>query len=151
MQTSLVCTQVPGEAKARDSSALRALGRDGRKWRQLHSLAHPRRTPAQCGNARHAQQRSTFSAIRGPKWSRGCTCDQEFASRIHESVAMCTICHGVDQKWVGKCAPDSTRCFGIQIWVDAMADRAPRGVLVYTKRKLFIASATPWPLRAPNC
>ena len=68
----------------------------------MHSLTHPRRAPAQYGNVRHAQQRSTFSAIRSPKWPRGCACDQQFAFRIHESVARCTISHGVDQNLNGE-------------------------------------------------
>ena len=35
--------------------------------------------------------------------------------------------------------------------IDAVADCAHRDAFVYTKRKLFIASATPKPLGAPNC
>ena len=43
------------------------------------------------------------------------------------------------------------RAFANPLLIDAVADCAHRDAFVYTKRKLFIASATPKPLGAPNC
>ena len=68
---------------------------DRRKWRQLHSSEHQRRASAQRGNVRHAEQQGDFAGAGRPKWLRGCTWNQKFASCIHENSAMRTIRHGV--------------------------------------------------------
>ena len=53
------------------------------------------------GSEHNAGQRMQFSRIKSAKWSRGCACNQKFAFRISENVAMCMIYNGVEQKLVG--------------------------------------------------
>ena len=95
------------------------------------------------GSEHNAGQRMQFSRIKSAKWSRGCACNQKFALRISENVAMCMIYNGVEQKLVADRPRDADPFSSDQILLDAIANHAHRDVLAYTKLKFSIASATP--------
>ena len=100
------------------------------------------------GSEHNAGQRMQFSRIKSAKWSRGCACNQKFAFRISENVAMCMIYNGVEQKLVADRPRDADPFSSDQILLDAIANHAHCNALASAKRKLSIANATPGALWA---